>query len=163
MDSGETPRRRWLWLVFWLVLCLAAGVLGSFATAPKIPSWYAGLIKPSFSPPNWIFAPVWTLLYITMAVAVWRVSTRDIDAEMRKRAVLTFLGQLGLNALWPPAFFGLESPRLALFVIIALVSALALTVVVFFRVDRIAGMLLLPCLAWVAFATLLNAAIVALN
>jgi tryptophan-rich sensory protein len=155
--------RRWLWLFFWLAVCLGIGFLGSLVTAPKIPTWYAGLAKPSFNPPNWIFAPVWTLLYVMMAVAVWRVATGPADDESRRRAVLTFVGQLGLNAIWSPAFFGLESPRLALFVILALLSALALTTVVFFRIDRLAGILLLPYLVWVAFATVLNAAIVVLN
>ena len=163
MVSGGAPVRRWLWLAFWLALCLAVGMVGSLVTASQIPTWYAGLVKPAFNPPNWIFAPVWTLLYIMMAVAVWRVSMSGADAEMRKRAILTFLVQLGLNAIWSPAFFGLESPRLALFVILALLSALALTAAVFWRVDRIAGLLLVPYLAWVAFATLLNAAIVVLN
>jgi tryptophan-rich sensory protein len=155
--------RRWLWLAFWLVVCLGIGFLGSLVTAPKIPTWYAGLTKPPFNPPNWIFAPVWTLLYVMMAVAVWRVAIGSADHESRRRAVLAFAGQLGLNAIWSPAFFGLESPRLALFVILALLSALALTTLVFFRIDRLAGLLLVPCLAWVGFATVLNAAIVLLN
>jgi tryptophan-rich sensory protein len=160
--SGAHPRR-WLWLAFWLAMCLGVGFAGSLLTAPKIPTWYAGLTKPSFNPPNWIFAPVWTFLYVTMAVAVWRVATGPADTDMRRRAVLTFSGQLGLNAIWSPAFFGLESPLLALFIILALLSALVLTVAVFLRIDRIAGILLLPYLAWVAFAAVLNAAIVVLN
>lgn len=162
-DADRAPIRRWLWLVFWLAVCLGVGFLGSLVTAPKIPTWYAGLTKPPFSPPNWIFAPVWTSLYVLMAVAAWRVATGSADYESRKRAVLAFAGQLGLNAIWSPAFFGLESPRLALFVILALLSALAVTVMVFFRIDRLAAILLLPYLAWVAFATALNAAIVVLN
>ncbi len=161
--SGGTPYRRWLWLAFWLALCLGVGLVGSLVTAPKIPGWYAGLAKPFFSPPNWLFGPVWTLLYVMMAVAAWRVAFSSAAWEMRKPAVQAFLGQLGLNALWSPAFFGLESPRLALFIIVALVMALALTVVVFWRIDRMAGLLLLPYLGWLLFATVLNGAIVLLN
>jgi benzodiazapine receptor len=163
MVMAKSRSRRWLWLAFWLVMCLGIGFLASFITMPKIPGWYAGLVKPSFSPPNWLFGPVWTLLYVMMALAAWRVTTAEIDAETRKRAVLTFSGQLGLNAIWSPAFFGLESPRLGLLIIVALLSALALTVAVFWRIDRIAGLLLVPYLAWVAFATMLNLAIVVLN
>jgi tryptophan-rich sensory protein len=149
--------------VAWLVLCLGVGAVGALFTAPQIEGWYASLNKPFFNPPDWIFAPVWTLLYAMMAVAAWRIQVGAADEETRKRAILAFLGQLGLNAIWSPVFFGLHSPPLALFVIVALLSALALTVVVFFRIDRLAGWLLVPYLAWVAFAATLNAAIVALN
>ncbi len=161
--SGGTSPRRWLWLAFWLALCLGVGFVGSLVTTPKIPTWYAGLAKPSFNPPDWLFGPVWTLLYVMMAVSVWRVAFSKANWAMRKPAILAFLGQLGLNAIWSPVFFGLESPRLALFVIAALLTALALTVVVFWRIDRTAGLLLLPYLGWLLFATVLNGAIVVLN
>ena len=120
---------RWAVLAFWLAVVAAVGVAGSWVTLPKIPGWYAGLAKPSFTPPNAVFGPVWTVLYVMMAVAVWRAAGAA-PLPMRRVAVALFCVQLGLNALWSPAFFGLEAPRLGLAVIAALSIALVATVVV---------------------------------
>lgn len=153
--------RRWLMLALWLVVVAAIALVGSSATLPKIPTWYAGLAKPSFTPPNAVFGPVWTILYVMMAVAVWRIGAAE-DAA-RRRAVALFVLQLACNAIWSPVFFGLEAPRLGLAVILMLLISLAATIAAFWRIDRLAGLLLAPYLAWVCYATALNAAIVALN
>jgi benzodiazapine receptor len=154
--------QRWLMLAFWLAVVGAVSFAGSWITLPKIPAWYAGLVKPSFTPPNAVFGPVWTVLYVMMAVAAWRVG-RAADAAGRSRAVALFIVQLALNALWSPVFFGLEAPRAGLVVIVMLFVALAATLAAFWRIDRPAGLLLAPYLAWVGYATALNAAIVVLN
>lgn len=154
-------RERWLALAFWLAVVAAIGTVGSSVTLSKIATWYAGLVKPWFTPQNAVFGPVWTFLYLTMAVAVWRVGA--LPPPVRTRALGLFVAQLVLNALWSPVFFGLEAPGLGLVVIVALLVALAATLIAFWRLDRVAGLLLLPCLAWVGYAAALNAAIVALN
>ena len=155
------PRRWWL-LVFWLAVVFAVSFAGSAVTLPKIPTWYAGLAKPSFTPPNWLFGPVWTSLYVLMAVAAWRIG-RVLDTASRQRAIGMFCVQLLLNAIWSPVFFGLEAPRLGLAIIIAMVAAVIATLVAFWRLDRIAGIMLVPYLCWISYATALNAAIVVLN
>lgn len=153
--------RRWLPLLCWLAVVAAVALAGSTATLPNIPPWYAGLAKPSFTPPNAVFGPVWTVLYIMMAVAVWRVGLTS--GQSRRRAIGWFVLQLVLNALWSPVFFGLHAPLSGLVIILALLAALAATTVAFWRIDRVAGLLLAPYLAWVCYATALNAAIVTLN
>jgi translocator protein len=145
-----------------VLTCLAAGGLGSAFTAPAIGAWYAGLNKPSFNPPNWIFGPVWTTLYVLMAVAAWRV-WRQRAARPVRLALWLFGVQLALNAAWSPIFFGLHRPLAAMIDLAMLWVALVVTLVVFWRVDRTAGFLLLPYLAWVSFAGVLNAALVVLN
>jgi tryptophan-rich sensory protein len=149
-------------LAFWLAVVAAVGFAGSWVTLPKIATWYASLAKPSFTPPNAVFGPAWTVLYVLMAVAVWRVA--DVaDGGTRRRAIALFVVQLAFNALWSPAFFGLEAPRLALAVILLLLATLGFTLAAFWRIDRAAGLLLAPYFAWVCYATALNAGIVVLN
>jgi benzodiazapine receptor len=152
--------RRWLVLAVWLALVAAVAFVGSSVTLPKIPTWYAGLAKPWFTPPNAVFGPAWTILYVMMAVAAWRIG---MGSAMRTRAVVLFVAQLALNAIWSPVFFGMEAPKLGFAVIVALLIALAATLIAFWRIDRLAGLLLAPYLAWICYATALNAAIVALN
>jgi tryptophan-rich sensory protein len=158
LDAGGG--RRWFALVIWLAVVAAVAFVGSTVTLPKIPAWYAGLAKPWFTPPNAVFGPAWTFLYVTMAVAAWRIGTGPAE---RTRATVLFVVQLALNAIWSPVFFGLEAPKLGLVVIVALLIALAATLIAFWRVDRVAGLLLAPYLVWICYATALNAAIVALN
>jgi translocator protein len=154
--------RRWWVLAAWLVIIFAVGLTGSWVTLPKIATWYATIAKPGFTPPNAVFGPVWTTLYVLMSVAAWRISSAPVGPR-RRTALTLFVGQLALNGLWSPAFFGLESPRLGLVVIVPLLAVLAATVVAFWRMDRLAGGLLLPYLLWVGYATALNVAVVALN
>jgi len=148
-------------LAFWLAVVAAVALVGSSVTLAKIPTWYAGLATPSFTPPNSLFGPVWTVLYVMMALAAWRIGAAS-DAA-RTRAVALFAVQLALNAIWSPVFFGLEAPKLALAVITALMFSLAATLATFWRIDRPAALLLAPYLVWVCYASALNAAIVALN
>lgn len=155
--------QRWFALAVIALMVFAIGWAGSAATLPKIPTWYASLTKPSFNPPPWVFGPVWSTLYALMAVAAWRVWVRAPAGPPRGRALALFAAQLLLNGLWPFAFFGLENPRLALAIIVALLAVLLATIIAFFRLDRLAGWLLIPYVLWIAFATVLNAAIVALN
>ena len=143
-----------------IILTLLVGASGTFFTEPNIPTWYAALAKPDFNPPNWLFAPVWTTLYILMAVAAWRVwkVTGWKSPEMALWGV-----QLALNFLWTPLFFGAHLLLVALVEMAALWLAIAVTAVLFWRKDRIAGLLMLPYLAWVSFAFALNFAIWQLN
>lgn len=145
-----------------LALCFAIAALGALATTPKIPGWYAGLTKPAFTPPNYLFPVVWNILYAMMAVSLWRLweSPRN---ELRNRAVTLFLLQLAANLAWSWIFFGAESIRGGLFTILALDLLVAWTILAAWRVDRIAAALLLPYLLWIGYATALNAEIVRLN
>jgi tryptophan-rich sensory protein len=142
-------------LVASVMLCQVAGFLGSLFTTPAIPTWYQTLNKPFFTPPNWIFGPVWISLFVLMGISlflVWRKS----DHPQFKPALLFFSVQFILNILWSAAFFGLKSPLLGLMDIILLWVAILLTILNFFKVSKVAGMLLIPYLLWVSFATLLN-------
>jgi benzodiazapine receptor len=150
-------------LVSSLAVVLVAGAVGSLATAKTIPTWYKGLAKPSFNPPEWLFGPAWTLLYLLMAVAAWLVWKQGIGAPGVKLALVAFLVQLALNSLWSIFFFGLRSPPAGLVDIVVLWLAIIATIVLFFRVSVPAGILLLPYIAWVSFAAVLNAAILRLN
>ena len=150
-------------LVASILICQAAGFVGSFFTSPAIPGWYAGIDKPSFTPPNWVFAPVWTALYVLMGVALFLVWRKGMDAPGVKVAVVVFVIQLILNAVWTPAFFGLRSPLAGLFIIAFMWVAILLTIIKFFPISRPAALLLIPYIAWVSFATVLNAYLYALN
>jgi benzodiazapine receptor len=145
-------------LLGFIALCLAAGALGAAVTAPAIATWYPTLVKPSFNPPNWIFGPVWTTLYVLMAIAAWLVWRRGGFAATRT-AMLLFVGQLMLNSLWSLLFFGLHRTDLALVDVVLLLVVIAATALAFRRHSATATLLLLPYLAWVSFATALNFAI----
>ena len=144
--------------------CLAVGYISSVVTRENIPTWYALINKPFFTPPNWVFAPVWTLLYIMMGFAAGSVWNKiDTDEANVKKAFLFFLIQLALNALWSYLFFGLRNPMLASFEIILLWLMIYETYVQFKKVDKVSGYLLLPYLAWVSFATILTISVWYLN
>lgn len=142
---------------------VATSILGQIATYPNLAPWYAGLARPPFSPPNWVFAPVWTSLYVLMAFALWRVLRVRGGSEERRWAIIAFFGQLSLNAAWPWMFFGAQNPALGLVNIIPQFFVIVATIVAFRRVDRIAAFCMAPLAAWVAFATALNASIWWLN
>lgn len=144
-----------------LFLCLSVGAVGSASTLPEIKTWYAQLQKPAFNPPNWLFGPVWTTLYVLMAFSIWRV-WRSQHEDALKTKVAFFL-MLLLNAAWSPVFFALHRPDLSLWIIYFYVGALAVLVRYLHRQDPLAAYLQLPHLAWVLFATALNSAIVQLN
>jgi tryptophan-rich sensory protein len=148
-----------LGLSLFLVLCFGASVLGGLAAAPAVRGWYATLDKPVWTPPTWVFGPIWTFLYPLMAVAGWTVWR-----EGRSRlAVLLFLLQLALNAVWPWLFFRLRRPDWAFYDIAALWVALVATIIVFYRLRRRAALLLVPYLAWVTFAAPLAFAVWRMN
>ncbi|NNE21286.1 MAG: tryptophan-rich sensory protein [Rhizobiales bacterium] len=132
------------------------------ATASSVYGWYTTLVKPSFNPPGWVFGPVWTVLYVAMAVAGWRIWLRTPDAR-RKVGLIAYGAQLTLNLSWSYLFFGLQRPGLALVDIMVLFILLVFTTILYSRMDRTAGALFTPYLAWVAFAMVLNAAIWHLN
>lgn len=155
----SSSTRSALALVGWLALSFTAAAMGGFFLPGE---WYAGLRKPSWNPPNWIFGPVWTVLYATMAVAAWLVWKRGGFAGQRI-ALSLFLMQLLLNALWSPLFFGLRNTGLAFVDIVLLWLAVLATVVAFWRTRPLTGGLLVPYLAWVTFASVLNFAIWRLN
>lgn len=139
-------------------------ILGQIATYPNLTPWYAGLNKPSFNPPNWIFAPVWTTLYVLMAFALWRVlRTRTRPGTHRYYAVGLFFLLLVLNAAWSWMFFWAHSPLLGLINVIPQFVVILATAVSFLRIDRLAALCLLPLAIWVAFAGVLNAAVWVLN
>ena len=144
--------------------CLVIGYLSSLVTKERITTWFPTINKPVFNPPNWVFAPVWTILYVMMGVAggmIW--NKLETDQENVKKAFMFFIIQLGLNALWSYLFFGLHNPFLALIEIILLWLMIFETYNQFKKIDKIAAYLLLPYLAWVSFATVLNASIWWLN
>ena len=160
--SASTRRRDTLGFAVFLALCLAVSAIGGAATASSVGTWYQALAKPSFNPPDWLFAPVWTTLYFMMAIAAWRVWRRD--GLRGARWALTLFGlQLALNLCWSIVFFGLRSIGGALVEIAVLLLAIVATTVVFWQRDRVAGMLFVPYAAWVAFAAVLNAALLRLN
>jgi translocator protein len=150
-------------LIVCVVACLAAGAIGSVFTRSAIPTWYATLEKPSFNPPNWLFAPVWTLLYILMGVAAFLVWRKGLENRQVRLALIVFLIQLVLNALWSVVFFGLESPLYGLAIISILWVAILVTVIKFCSISRVASVLMWPYLLWVTFAAVLNASIWLLN
>lgn len=145
-----------------LALCLAIGALGARVTLPAIPVWYAGLVRPSFTPPDSVFGPVWTVLYVLIAMALWRLIRAP--ARPARTTALTLHGfQLVFNMLWSVAFFGLKLPAVAFVVATALVVSLAGALWTGRRADAAASLILLPYLGWSLFALVLNGAIVWLN
>jgi tryptophan-rich sensory protein len=146
-----------------LVICFLAAAIGGAVTTPKIDGWYATLTKPSFNPPNWIFGPVWTILYAMMAFAAWRVWRTDPAIVANRRALLLFMLQLVFNLAWSTAFFGVENPLAGLVVIVLLEILIVATILAFGKQDKTAAWLLVPYAAWVGFAMLLNIAIYRLN
>ena len=150
-------------LVVCILVCQLAGVIGSFFTRPAVPTWYAGLLKPRFMPPDWVFAPVWICLYTLIGIAAFLVWRRGLHHQVVRRALAFFGAQLALNVLWSFLFFGLRSPLAGLIGISALGIAIILTVQSFLKVSRTAGFLLIPYFLWVSFATGLNLSIWWLN
>ncbi|MDO8340059.1 MAG: TspO/MBR family protein [Candidatus Burarchaeum sp.] len=146
-----------------IAVCLLVGILGSLYTMPAIPGWYAGLNKPAFTPPSWVFGPVWTSLYILMGISLYLVLGRGLGAWGVKPALSLFSIQLVLNFLWSYLFFGLRSPLAGLICIALLWVELALTIVAFSRISRKAALLLVPYLLWVTFAVYLNFSIWLMN
>ena len=159
------PRNRLVDLIalaFFIALCLGIGALGAAVVATSVDTWYADLAKPPFTPPDRVFGPIWTALYLLMAIAAWRV-WRAADRDTRRGPLTLFALQLALTLGWTVVFFGLEKIGAALATIVVLDVGVVVTTLAFRPIDRWAGLLMLPYLAWVAFATVLNIAIWRLN
>lgn len=150
---------RYFSLLVFIALVLGGGLLIGASNVQEPGGWYAGLNKPPFNPPGWVFAPVWTVLYVMIAIAGWRIWMRERGGA----AMATWFVQIALNFLWPPIFFGLQRPGAALIVITALIVTIAMFIVQSWHGDRVAALLFLPYAAWAAFAALLNMSIVMLN
>ncbi|MCL5090668.1 MAG: tryptophan-rich sensory protein [Patescibacteria group bacterium] len=146
-----------------IIVCEAVGLLGGLATASSVSTWFETLNKPFFTPPNWLFAPAWTILYVLMGIAAGLIWTEGLIAKKNKIALKYFSLQLFLNFLWSIFFFGLKSPVLAFIDVILLWTFILLTIFKFKAVSKTAAYLMIPYLAWVTFASLLNLSIIILN
>lgn len=153
----------WKKLIISLTAPFVAGGIGSYFTSGAINTWYATLQKPVFNPPNWVFGPVWTLLYILMGISVYLYWIAIARKKRSITGLIIFDIQLILNTLWSLVFFGLKNPLLALVVIVMLLATIFLTIRIFVRENRLAGYLLIPYILWVTFATILNFWIFILN
>lgn len=131
-------------------------IVGQIATYPNLETWYASLVKPPVTPPNWVFAPIWTLLYALMAFSIWRILILPIGAPGRSAGLAAFFAQLALNAAWPWMFFAANNPLLGLVNIVPQLALIVLTIVLFFRLDRIAAWFLVPLALWVGYAAVMN-------
>ena len=161
-DANLTRTRDYAGLAVFIALNAAVSALGGWATAESVGTWYVTLQKPPFNPPNWVFAPVWSALYLMIAIAGWR-AWRRAAGEASRLALTAYAMQLALNLSWSFVFFGARLIGPALAVIAALLAAILANAYLFWRIERAAGALLLPYAAWVWFATLLNAALWRLN
>jgi len=152
-------------LLLSIIVCLGVGGAASWVTAESVRTWYPTLVKPDWTPPGWLFGPVWTLLYIAMGVALWRVwrASREVGSRDGRLAITLFVVQLALNGVWSFVFFGGRQPGWAAIEIVALWIAIVATLLAFLRIDRLAAGLLAPYLAWVSYAAALNLAIWSMN
>lgn len=146
-----------------IIGCELVGIAGSYFTFSAIPTWYATLNKPFFAPPNWLFAPVWTTLYLLMGVSFYLIWNQRKQSPQVQAAQKIFLVQLFFNFLWSPLFFGLRSPELGLVGIVVLWFYILMTIRHFYPISKIAAYLLILYLLWVSFATLLNSSIALIN
>ena len=144
-----------------IVITQLAGILGSLFTITNVNSWFSTINKPFFNPPNWLFGPVWTLLYLLMGISLYLVWSKGF--KKHKTAIYIFGIQLILNSLWSILFFGLKSPLFAFIEIIFLWAAILLSIIKFYKISKPAAYLLIPYILWVSFAAVLNLAIVLLN
>lgn len=149
-------------LIAFIFLCLSLGFIGSFWTMETVATWYPALSKPSWTPPNWLFGPVWTLLYVMIAFSGWLIFKEEKSPE-RSEALIFYAIQLSLNFIWPYLFFSLKSPLLGLIDIVLLLIFIILTLFKSWTVRPLAALLLAPYLLWVSYAFLLNLAIWGLN
>ena len=146
-----------------IIICEVAGIVGSVFTTPAITSWYQTLNKPFFTPPNWLFAPVWLTLYALMGIAAYLVYEKGISNKKVRTALAIFAVQLGLNVVWSVIFFGLRNPLWGFVEIVILWLAILLTIIYFYRVSKPAGLILVPYILWVTLASTLNFFVFILN
>jgi translocator protein len=150
-------------LLIAVIVSELAGIIGSVFTMPSVTGWYAGITKPTFNPPAWVFGPVWTTLFALMGIAAFLIWKKGLERKDVKIALGIFMGQLVLNTLWSIIFFGLHSPGGALVEIVFLWLAIAATIIAFARISKAAAWLLVPYILWVSFAAYLNYSIWILN
>lgn len=150
-------------LIIAIFISELAGIIGSIFTTPAIAGWYAGIVKPSFNPPSWIFAPVWTILFALMGVAAYLIWQKGLERRDVKIALSIFIAQLALNTIWSLLFFGWHNPGAAFIEIIILWLAIVSTIFVFAKISKLSAWLLLPYILWVSFAGFLNYSIWQLN
>ena len=146
-----------------LAACFGAGFIGSIFTRDSVRNWYTLLLKPDFTPPPWLFAPVWFLLYVLMGISAFLIWRKGIRDSQIRESLIIFIIQLFLNILWSYAFFGLKSPLYGLIVIVPLWTAILLTIINFYRASKTASFLLIPYIIWISYATALNFSIYLLN
>jgi tryptophan-rich sensory protein len=150
-------------LIVSIIVVFIAGAIGSIFTSPQITTWYAALVKPSWAPPNWVFGPVWTTLYVLIGVALFLVWREGVNRKDVKIALLVFAVQLILNILWSVIFFGFNSLLGGLLTVIILWIAILANIIVFYKVSKPAGLLLVPYIVWVSIASYLNYSVYLLN
>lgn len=150
-------------LIFCVLVVITLGFISGFMNQDALINWYPTLKKPFFQPPNWLFGPVWTVLYIMIGLSIGLILTKVRDAQMKSKAVKLFIFQFILNLLWTPVFFGLKNIALGAIVIVVLLWAIILTIRQFKKTYKASAYLLYPYLAWVSFATILNISILYLN
>lgn len=155
--------REFLLFIISVAICQLTGVIGSIFTMMSVKTWYQELVKPSLTPPGWVFSPVWISLFFLMGVSLYLIWRRGFEERGVKVAFIVFIVHLGFNILWSALFFGMRSPFLALLEIIVLWAFIVVSTYLFFRVSKVAGVLLLPYLLWVSFAVYLNFSIWRLN
>jgi tryptophan-rich sensory protein len=155
--------KSFLKLIAFIGVCELAGIIGSVFTSSSVKTWYAGLAKPILNPPNWIFAPVWTILFALMGIAVFLVFEKGGDRKEVKESLGIFAVQLSLNIFWSFLFFGLQSPGTAFIEIIFLWFAIAVTIISFAKISKQAAWLMTPYILWVSFAGYLNFAVWLIN
>ncbi|MBW2984102.1 tryptophan-rich sensory protein [Candidatus Woesearchaeota archaeon] len=148
-------------LIISLILPFLASAIGSLFTSTSVSTWYVDLVKPSFNPPSWVFGPVWTILFLLMGIAFYLVWVEK--SKNKKTAFLAFGVQLFLNALWSVLFFGLQKPLFAFIEIIFLWTVILITIIYFYRINKVSSYLLIPYLLWVSFAAVLNFFLYILN
>ena len=154
--------RLWVSCILFIVVCLAIEIIGGYWTKERVTSWYPTLIKPSWTPADWVFGPVWSCLYVMIAVSGWLIYKAE-GSRKKDIALMLYASQLGLNFIWTFLFFSLKSPILGLIDIALLCVLISLTIIYSWHVQRLASFLLMPYLIWVVYATTLNVGIVFLN
>lgn len=147
---------KWIKLVISILFCQLAGIIGSVFTYPSIPTWYASLNKPWFTPPNWLFGPVWITLYTLMGISLYWIWQKGPSNDNVRSALLVFFGQLVINSIWSIVFFGLQSPFYGLILIVMMWLLILLTIYKFYKIDKKSGLILVPYILWVTIATFLN-------
>jgi len=150
-------------LIIAIIICQSAGIIGSLFTTPSISTWYDAIQKPTFTPPNWVFGPVWITLFTLMGISLYLIWEKGLRNKNVKSSLFVFFLQLVLNSLWSILFFGLQSPFYAFVEIIILWAAIAVTIIKFYKISRNAGLILIPYIMWVSVALILNYYVWVLN